>query len=61
MHMLQYKFLPHTAVEAGKQFLRDLAERNSKMAARLSSATYQFFLNTEMEFLKGIFSRGFWA
>jgi hypothetical protein len=29
----------HTAVDAGKQFLRDLADLNSKMAARLCSAT----------------------
>ncbi len=32
----------HTAVDAGKQFLRDLSDLNSKMAARLCSATLQF-------------------
>jgi hypothetical protein len=32
----------HTAVDAGKQFLCDLADLNSKMAARLCSATSQF-------------------
>ncbi len=32
----------HDHREAGKQFLRDLAELNSKMASRLSSVTSQF-------------------